>query len=103
MWSPDGPSWEREISCLKEGRNGGKSYEGRSCQEVCQGGKSQQRERGQEVKKIAVVYMRASSEDVGTGGSQPRKRIISEKEGMMKGENIAGKLGESEGDLRLAG
>ena len=47
--------------------------------------------------------MRASSEDVGTGCSQPRKIIISEKEGMMKGENIAGKLGESEGDLSLAG
>ena len=61
------------------------------------------RERGQEVKKTVVVYMRASSEDVGTGGSQPRKIIISDKEGMMKGENIAGKLGESEGDLRLAG
>ena len=50
-----------------------------------------------------VVYMRASSEDVGTGGSQPRKIIRSDKEGMMKGEDIAGKLGESEGDLRLAG
>ena len=32
-----------------------------------------------------------------------KERIISEKKGMMKGENIAGKLGESEGDLRLAG
>ena len=32
--------------------------------------------------------MGASSEDVGTGGSQPRKIIISEKEGMMKGRKI---------------
>ena len=50
-----------------------------------------------------TICLRASSEDIDTGGSQPRKRIISEKEGMMKDENIAGKLGESEGDLRLAG
>ena len=47
--------------------------------------------------------MRVSSEDVDTGGSQPRKRIIPEKEGMIKGENIAGKLGESEKDLGLVG
>ena len=47
--------------------------------------------------------MRASSEDVGTGGSQSTKRIISEKDGIMKGENIAGELRESEGDLRIAG
>ena len=71
-----------EEESLNKGREDGRSVEG---------------------KNTEVVYIGVSSEGVGRGGSQPRKRIISEKEGMMKGENIAGKLGESEGDLMLAG